>query len=265
MSYSVYWSGDGGQTYSALITATTATQLPVSGAHFSGTNEGIFKVVATDGFNTGEDTTDGFITVESHPPVAAIISPTSGEAILQSHTLQLRGAGSDLEDGEVDEASMEWTSDLDGPVGGWRGPRDRRSDVGGLHEIVLKVYDSQGNSATDSVVILLDSDRDGDGLPDNYEETYPGLDPDVPDALEDTDGDGLSNASEHQYGTRPDEQDTDGDGRSDFEEIIEASDPLDIASVPTLDAAKLLRMLERWKEGSAISLDLLRRTKYWGQ
>ena len=264
LSYSVYWSGDGGQTYSALITATTDTQLPVSGSHFGGTNEGVFKVVASDGFNTGEDTTDGFITVESHPPVAVIISPASGEAILQSRTLQLRGAGSDLEDGEINDASMEWTSDLDGPLGN-SADLVTGGLMSGTHEIIFKVYDSQRNSATDSVVILLDSDRDGDGLPDSYEETYSGLDPDVPDALADADGDGLSNASEHQYGTRPDEGDTDGDGRSDIEEILEASDPLDIASVPRLDAPKLLRMLERWKEGTSIGADLLRRTKYWGQ
>ena len=49
------------------------------------------------------------------------------------------------------------------------------------------------------------TDRDGDGLPDDWERLY-GLDPDNPaDADSDLDGDGLSNRAEFLAGTRPDD------------------------------------------------------------
>lgn len=75
------------------------------------------------------------------------------------------------------------------------------------------------------------NDSDGDGLPNEYEEMFPGfLDPNVADADQDvdtTDGDlaspaqadGLSNAQEAALGTDPTDADTDDDGLLDGEEI----------------------------------------------
>ena len=45
-------------------------------------------------------------------------------------------------------------------------------------------------------------DSDGDGMPDDWESLY-GLDPYVNDALEDPDGDGVSNIDEYRRGTEP--------------------------------------------------------------
>ncbi len=60
-------------------------------------------------------------------------------------------------------------------------------------------------------------DRDGDGMPDWWEEQV-GLDPDVDDANLDLDGDGLANLEEFLYGLNPLEPDTDGDGVPDGDE-----------------------------------------------
>ncbi|ODS36570.1 MAG: hypothetical protein A7315_01820 [Candidatus Altiarchaeales archaeon WOR_SM1_79] len=61
-------------------------------------------------------------------------------------------------------------------------------------------------------------DRDGDGMPDPWEEQM-GLDPDVDDSMLDYDGDGLSNLEEFFYGLNPFDSDTDGDGVPDGLEI----------------------------------------------
>lgn len=69
-------------------------------------------------------------------------------------------------------------------------------------------------------------DRDGDGLPDEYEVSF-GLDPDFGrDGEFDTDGDLLENVEEFELKTDPLLRDTDGDGDSDGLEVERGTDPL---------------------------------------
>ncbi|UCF36391.1 MAG: hypothetical protein JSU96_16440 [Acidobacteriota bacterium] len=73
--------------------------------------------------------------------------------------------------------------------------------------------------------ILLEADRDGDLLSDDYE-TNRGLNPDRADSDEDSDGDGLDNLTESILGTDPKSADSDGDGFDDGVEVEQESDPL---------------------------------------
>ena len=75
-------------------------------------------------------------------------------------------------------------------------------------------------------------DSDGDKMPDSWEQRYPGIDPNVDDAIVDLDEDNLINLDEYYFGTDPTKKDTDGDGYNDGLEIEKDSDPLDPNSVP---------------------------------
>ena len=74
--------------------------------------------------------------------------------------------------------------------------------------------------------LAADNDRDDDGLRDGFESRYGLTDPDrrdsdgdgLIDAMEDHDGDRLSDLAEQRYGTDPSQPDTDGDGIGDGEE-----------------------------------------------
>ncbi|MFW9944644.1 MAG: hypothetical protein ACFFB7_06570, partial [Candidatus Sifarchaeia archaeon] len=71
---------------------------------------------------------------------------------------------------------------------------------------------------------------DDDGMPDSWEMLY-GLNMNDPDdAMEDKDGDGLTNLEEYLAGTNPTLADTDGDGLKDGQEIDLGTDPNDIDS-----------------------------------
>ncbi len=68
-------------------------------------------------------------------------------------------------------------------------------------------------------------DTDGDGLADAWEVDF-GLDPNSDDALSDVDGDGLTASEEYDLGTDPTLADTDADGTDDDVEILLGDDPL---------------------------------------
>ena len=69
-------------------------------------------------------------------------------------------------------------------------------------------------------------DSDGDGMPDSWEREF-GLDPDRVDGEADADGDGLTNLEEFLAGTRPDLVDSDRDTLPDGDELrLLGTDPL---------------------------------------
>ncbi|MHA2432510.1 MAG: PKD domain-containing protein [Candidatus Thorarchaeota archaeon] len=71
---------------------------------------------------------------------------------------------------------------------------------------------------------------DDDGMPDSWEMLY-GLNMNDPDdAMEDKDGDGLTNLEEYLAGTNPTLSDTDGDALNDSEEVALGTDPNDVDS-----------------------------------
>ncbi|MBI4584357.1 MAG: hypothetical protein HY717_10085 [Planctomycetes bacterium] len=83
-----------------------------------------------------------------------------------------------------------------------------------------------GESAVASVEVDLRLDTDGDGMADWWEAQY-GLDPSIAaDSGADLDGDGLTNLLEFRYRTNPSRGDTDMDGLSDREEVlVHGTDP----------------------------------------
>ncbi len=83
------------------------------------------------------------------------------------------------------------------------------------------VLDTDNDGIPDDV----DEDDDGDGMPDSWEEMY-SLDPkNGSDALQDSDGDGLTNLEEYENGTSPVSPDTDSDGMPDGWEIENGLNP----------------------------------------
>jgi hypothetical protein len=97
-------------------------------------------------------------------------------------------------------------------------------DQGGLvtavaSGVVLISALNEGALGVLRLTVVLAGSTAGDGIPDDWKVAH-GLDPSDPYvAMEDPDGDGLTNLEEYQAGTDPHNPDTDGDGLSDGDEV----------------------------------------------
>jgi hypothetical protein len=89
------------------------------------------------------------------------------------------------------------------------------------------------------------ADNDGDGMPNGYENLYPCLDPSVPDANADPDGDGATNITEYISSTDPCDPDTDDDGMYDGYELAHVClDALVADSAVDSDGDGLINLVE---------------------
>jgi hypothetical protein len=227
--HTVYYSPDGGERWIVLATGISGNEFLWKLGDSPGTmgNNGLIKVVASDGFNADEDESDGFISVGGKPPLAIILNPSLGQEFLQCERLHLRGVVKDPEERLI---WTQWTIDGE-PVSA-----DIIDHIDplppGEHSIVLSTLDDVEFYDAEEVLITVLADSDCDGMSDTFEEEY-GLDPGfVKDAAWDGDEDGLSNFDESWYGTDPEDPDTDDDGYTDGEEVAAGSDPTDRDDIP---------------------------------
>jgi hypothetical protein len=246
--YRLFYSADNGTTWSMLTNGISETTFLVDPADLPGTETGLFKVVASDGFHNAEDQSDGVLVVPRKAPVPVINSTLDGASVPLSTTLAFDGLAFDHEDGSLSDTDFAWTSNLDGPLG--VGSLLYTPDLSpGIHRITLAVTDSDGMTGTHSVYLEVLEDADQDHMPDQWEQRV-GLDPTVDDAYEDADKDGLSNLEEFRYASDPLLFDTDYDGYGDLTEILRGSDPLDPDSIPIFNTIYLPVILRNYTPGT---------------
>ena len=145
-----------------------------------------------------------------------------GEYVVVGHTTSY-GPGRDAWLIKIDADGYEEWNRTYGGTGSDFAWSVQQADDGGY----IFVGDAAGPSSHDAWIVKVlaespDPDTDADGMPDSWENLYPTcLDPLVPDANEDCDGDGLTNLEEYNNGissTDPTDEDSDDDGYTDKEE-----------------------------------------------
>jgi DNA-binding beta-propeller fold protein YncE/PKD repeat protein len=182
LTYSVFYSPDGGATFRPIASGLTTTELFWDGRLVGGSSNALVRVDASDGFYRGSGSSSIFGLAQK-PPQVVILSPIAGARIPEGAFLSLRGMAFDPEDGLLDSDSLTW--ELDGeiipgsgealsfqslPISVPTGTFDLPLPAG-THTLRLLARDSQGAAAFAEIAftVLVDSDRDG--IPDEVEES----------------------------------------------------------------------------------------------
>lgn len=111
-------------------------------------------LVATD--RLGATGRDSVTIAVNGPPTASISSPESESAINEGNALALEGTGTDPVDGQLSGPDLEWFSDVDGSLDTGQSLSVANLSPG-PHTIVLEATDSDGNAASDSARIVVES------------------------------------------------------------------------------------------------------------
>ena len=154
MTYLLQYSADGGATWRPLSGIINNRSATVDPAKLPGTTQGKFRVLASDGVNTGQGTSNGAFTMADKAPVARIESPAAGAHYIPGQPVALIGQAMDVEDGALTGNALQWTSNLSGALGS--GQMLHVTDLPeGLHTITLTAQDTGGHHVAKSVTILV--------------------------------------------------------------------------------------------------------------
>ncbi|MCO7227113.1 hypothetical protein [Pleionea sp. CnH1-48] len=170
LSYSVFYSADGGISWVLVDSQIANTQYPLNSdtpagvadplRYYKGSNKGKFKVTAFDGYHTTSAiTTENLLMPGSAPRVS--ILQQNGLVVHYGKTVYLTGTVSDIEDGPLIIAgsapspfTLRWHSNLNGDLGTSSEIRTRSLKVG-THTITLSATDKNGDTGTASIQLVV--------------------------------------------------------------------------------------------------------------
>jgi hypothetical protein len=154
--YLIQFSPDNGVTWQTIAIDWDGTGYTIPADTLPATTQGRIRVIASDGFRTGSDASDGSFVVLNHAPAVAILSPAPGELYFGAQSIVFEANANDLDDGALSGTNVVWRSDRDGLLG--TGPmllRDVSTLSEGAHVVTVTAIDSGGltNTATVNVNI----------------------------------------------------------------------------------------------------------------
>jgi hypothetical protein len=130
-----------------------------------GDGEHSFTLVVTDSTFHVFEITRNIRVIEAEPPFVQINKPTSGIIVMRGDTIEITGSATDNKDIQTLELKIDANtpidilSSLDG-LGTWTYDWSTNSISGRFeHEIEITAWDSSGNSASDSITIIVDGTK----------------------------------------------------------------------------------------------------------
>jgi hypothetical protein len=157
LHYRLSYSKDGGTTWDLVASGLTETHAFIPTANLPATNQGLFRVWASDGIHTSYDDSDKTFTIPNAGPYLEITSPISGTVYILGQTVTMMANAYDPDDGSMDGDQITWFSTVDGEIG--VGDLLSLTDLSvGQHIILAVASDGSGGMAGDSVKIAIYAD-----------------------------------------------------------------------------------------------------------
>jgi hypothetical protein len=172
LSFDVHYSADGGASFQPLQVGVgdSASDEPsqararatveegsveVDTTLLAGSDEGVLRVVTSDGVQTSHGDTDPFVMAHK-PPQPRILSPGDGTHVHYGQLINFSGEAMDAQDGSVVGANLDWSTE-DGPLGS--GALLSIDDLPvGVNHVTLTAENSAGLSAITSIDVIVDDD-----------------------------------------------------------------------------------------------------------
>jgi uncharacterized delta-60 repeat protein len=154
LRFLVQYSSNAGATWETVASDITATSYQLSLDSIAGTNQGLIRVIASDGFRSNIDQSNNFFSINIHAPQPVISSPINNSYFVGDQNIVLSGSAFDLEDGQLNDASLLWSSDLEGSLGsGQNLSINAATLLEGTHNITLTARDSSAQIGTATITI----------------------------------------------------------------------------------------------------------------
>lgn len=189
--YDILYSPDNGASWEVVALDIVENEYVWNTSAFKGCEAGLIKILASDGINTGFDTSNEPFEVAKKIPELGILSPSEHSTNRINTTVNFEGFAYDNEDGELDPEMMKWESSIDGILG--YGEKIQKKDLSpGDHQISLIGTDKDGNENSTSITLHISNetnDSDSDGVIDEEDNC-----PFVYNDQKDADHDGIGDA-----------------------------------------------------------------------
>lgn len=154
--FSIFYSGDNGQSWEALESSLQNTSLSVELSTLGKTEQGLFRVQVTDGFNVGHDVSDSTFVTPNVPPAVYMMSPADDHGYIGLEMIVFEATAYDREDGALDGGSVSWISSVDGAIGvGTVLERSADDLTEGVHWITVRATDSVGVTTSSPAVKIV--------------------------------------------------------------------------------------------------------------
>jgi hypothetical protein len=149
LTYTLLYSADAGRTWLPFATGITGTSQQVSLGSLAGSDHARFRVIASDGVNTGSADSASDFHVPYKAPQVRINSPADNSRFTTAQTIRFTGEAFDRQDGYLSDQKLQWTSDRQGVLGFGR-TISAQGLMPGTHIITLQATNS-GNYAGSAV------------------------------------------------------------------------------------------------------------------
>lgn len=157
LAYTLLYSPDDGATWRPVAVNMPETELTLTAGlvhDMPKSSQGRFKILVSDGVNTGDDISDGLLDVPGSPPDLLVMSPNDNTIVPYGAGLTFEVSATDVEDGILADDALTWASDRDGVIGDGELLSVETLSLG-VHRVTVTARDSDSMTSQKQITIIV--------------------------------------------------------------------------------------------------------------